>query len=1309
MINVGAMVASLTLDTKRFMVGMQKVTKAIDPLKTRFAALGQTVKKFTRMIFNLRSAFIVLAATMASRKVMGVFKEFQIALVDMGKVTSRNLQQIRKDVMALAPVIGTSTELMQGYYQVISAGVKGATKQINTLVVSSKAAIAAHVAQGEVIKGLTAIVDAYEGKVRNAAEAADVLFTIERLGKTTVAELIPIIGSLASMSATMKISQDELGGSLAQLTKFIGSTAEAATQLKALYTALITPNTELNALFKEQGGVLKAIGEIGFVEVLRRMDEATEGNVEALKLLMEGRREALLGFLSLSKQGFVPVIMNIEEMTKKTGAADDAFRKWAKTLEATYVIFQSTIGRVMIEMGQELAPTVIKVILRMSEWLEKYQDAIVAATRAMVRLLPKMVKLVALFGALNAIVGIIALFKGFKLAVLASTAAVLKLNMAMKANLLLLAGLLAYEVGKWLGKWFDGTAKAERGTKEWTAQLKRLKEKLDGTKKSMEGLSDETEKWLEKHAQWTREIEDEPIPPKVDPEILARQEELTDELKKLTMDRFDFAERMLWKEYAENLKVANMQLTAWEIFGEKLKILDEERAKAQREEFQKTIEDWREGFEKLGSDVETVSIEQLTGMRSMYEDMRSYGEEYFDVIGALIENQAEIYRKQKIDETIVTKWAEAEKEKIHRQHWMNQRDLELQAADSIVGNWTYVFQQLGQKSEKAFEQFKRMQQLQAVIDTARAVLAAFKWGWEYTGPAGPYMATAMAVSAGAFGATQIAMIESQQYKGYAAGGWLDRHPGGGRIGEGRGVGDDVYLGSTPGVNHWAMKDEFVMNPAASRKYGNLLDVMNRGYRFGGSFKLPGLPSFGGGGITTDPLGGALDLPDITGFFRGVGGLPPFKQMYDLWEDLTELPEIPETEFDPDAFAGILHSIDQMLDKTTELDDKIYATNIQFDGWIKQLTDMGASVDQLNQVEIQRQDVIDHIIAQEEERIALEKERIKEFNKGLWQDLKIRQLQLQGMDDMAETMQLAIRHEEELASAIEEGATPATVGMIKAIQAMEVEALEAEHVMEANAEAMASVVEEAGKLESELSDLESAMGGWESAMSSVRDQILSITTSMATSPLDAVARLGIIWDAINNFGEISTPDAVSELQGLYSDMLGVAGEAYQRPSVQYAAEYAAALSGLGELETIAEDIVSEYDIQKQQLEKLILILDTEEATLEAIVNPPKKSIISSPSIYGPGRPEPIELPGGGWAVPRSLQMGTHYVPETGLYTLHKGEQVTPAEGGNMFSMNISINESRTPRETGVAVRRELEGFLKSSVGRKMVQRTSIGRG
>jgi len=75
---------------------------------------------------------------------------------------------------------------------------------------------------------------------------------------------------------------------------------------------------------------------------------------------------------------------------------------------------------------------------------------------------------------------------------------------------------------------------------------------------------------------------------------------------------------------------------------------------------------------------------------------------------------------------------------------------------------------------------------------------------------------------------------------------------------------------------------------------------------------------------------------------------------------------------------------------------------------------------------------------------------------------------------------------------------------------------------------------------------------------------------------------------------------------------------------------------------------------------------------------------------------------------SLQHGIDYVPETGPYMLHQGEQVTPAGGVNEFNLSISVDGSKSPYATGVAVRQEVEGFLSSNRGRKMVQETSRGR-
>jgi len=111
------------------------------------------------------------------------------------------------------------TDLMKGYYQVISAGVTDPIKSLETLTTASQLAKSAHINQAEAIKGLTKLMAGYEGQIKTTAEAADLLYTIEKEGQTSVLELIPVIGGLAKVSADLKVSTDEMGASLATLSK----------------------------------------------------------------------------------------------------------------------------------------------------------------------------------------------------------------------------------------------------------------------------------------------------------------------------------------------------------------------------------------------------------------------------------------------------------------------------------------------------------------------------------------------------------------------------------------------------------------------------------------------------------------------------------------------------------------------------------------------------------------------------------------------------------------------------------------------------------------------------------------------------------------------------------------------------------------------------------------------------------------------------------------------------------------------------------------------------------------------------------
>ena len=892
--------------------------------------------------------------------------------------------------------------------------------------------------------------------------------------------------------------------------------------------------------------------------------------------------------------------------------------------------------------------------------------------------------------------------------------------------------------------------------------------------------------------------------------------------------------------------------------------------------------DWEQWILPTGisKKVEEISVEQLTAVRNMYEDMNAYGEKYYEAQIALINIQAKEYLKALKDtankEIIVKKWIANETEKLEEK----KKEMILSSLSSAMSNYASLFEYLSKENRKYFMLFKAAAIAAAIIDAFRAAgqaMAHLPPPWSYVAATAAYAA----------GMARVAAIKAQTY---AIGGWLKDHPKGGPIKEGSGSRDDVFLGSTPGVNHIGMRDEFVfvMNKEATKKYGTALEAMNQGMAGGGWINrgygglgevLTSIPSaitsgWGGSGEEFESLAEQTkalreefreftkELADLVldlssafseaaiifrkSFEAAVPGGVMFGEYFEtpdldiniepmqanaeairiemerlaaefgwtaeelerqiqaeiarqqaLFDTTASVQEVIALEqalaeqeatlaaasqaalqevFDTlivgseefgmlsqdvqEAITDMVASgeedvaallaywtdltstiddvesgIADMLDELTPFEQKLVDTKKQFDDWIADLMRLGATQDYLNDIYNQKQDVLDYIIAQEEERLAIEREKIKLLNEQLVQDLRVRHLQLKGYSDLAEMMSLTIKQEEELANAIEQGATDSTINFMEAIHALEVEALKAEQAVEANTVALAEFKEEANRLESVLSS-------WESALRSVQDQILSITTSMATSPLDAVERLGLIWDAINNFGDISTPEAVSELQGLYNEMLSVAAEAYQRPSIEYQKEYAAALAGLGGLEDIADDIMSEYELQKKQLEVLIAIHDIEEDSLNALLfpvwTPPTEGPITEGDIDAPpstGIGVPIDgsdmfpiwtppvvggpitsgdidaIPGVGVGVP-SYQRGTNYVPETGIYQLHQGERVLRADESNdatSFILNLAINESKTPRETGIAVRKEFENFLRSNVGRALIQKTAKGRG
>ena len=342
-----------------------------------FRTLGSGIKTGMNAIFSLKAAFISLGIGMVTRAITKEYSALQLATIDMAKVTTKSFVDLRRDVESLPKSLGTSAQLMGGYYEIMSAGVQDTAKAFDILRVSAMASKSAHIDQGEVVKGMTSILDAYEGKVKDATAVSDFLFKTEALGKVKFQDLIPVIGDVASMAATVGVSLYELGGALAYVSQYAGDTAEATTQVESLMVGLIKPLPALTALLKDFGGAQKAIKDVGLEGTLKIIQERTKGNLEVLTDLL-GRKEAALAFMALSRNAFKNFHDLTAQIADSAGLSNRAFELWRNSFEGVMTTYKGTLAKVFVDLGEVAVPQLeaaLKALTSSLMWLsQNFQD-----------------------------------------------------------------------------------------------------------------------------------------------------------------------------------------------------------------------------------------------------------------------------------------------------------------------------------------------------------------------------------------------------------------------------------------------------------------------------------------------------------------------------------------------------------------------------------------------------------------------------------------------------------------------------------------------------------------------------------------------------------------------------------------------------------------------------------------------------------------------------------------------------------------------------------------------------------------------
>lgn len=351
---LGELMVKLGIMDKDFTAGTQAATSSLSSMGKQ--ALG-TALGFAGVGGITAALNMAKDAVVASVKAYADFEKKMAEVSTLVDTSTVDMGKLEQGVKELSLRYGKDPSGLAGaLYEVVSAGID-AKDAISFLRVATEASIGGVTDVRTVVDGLTSVLAAYGMEASKASEVSDSLFVAIKVGKTTMAEIAPAIGQVASISATAGLKLDEMNSALAALTLSGLSTSEAATALRGVMVQLISPSKDALKLARELGidfsvAGLKAKGFSGFLEDLRNK---TGRSSEAMGVLF-GDIRGLNGALQLTGNAFARYNQTMEEMGNKTGIAEQAAGKMKDTLSFKWDVFTTGVKDAGIALADNLAP-----------------------------------------------------------------------------------------------------------------------------------------------------------------------------------------------------------------------------------------------------------------------------------------------------------------------------------------------------------------------------------------------------------------------------------------------------------------------------------------------------------------------------------------------------------------------------------------------------------------------------------------------------------------------------------------------------------------------------------------------------------------------------------------------------------------------------------------------------------------------------------------------------------------------------------------------------------------------------------------
>lgn len=421
----------LTGDASRLSASLNTASSKLKSFGKNVKSIGSSLQKFTLPLALAGGAAVKMGAD---------FDKSMTQIKSLVGVASAEVDKMGAAAREMAVSTGkSSTEAADALFFITSAGLRG-SEAMDVLNASLKAS-AVGLGETKIVADLaTSAMNAYGSNVLSATDATDVMVSAVREGKLEAGELAGSMGRVLPIASNMGVSFSEVGAAFAALSRTGTNAAEAATQVRGIFSSLLKPTTDAEAALSEMGlssaGLRKSLKEDGLLATLEVLKSNFEGNDTAAQRVF-GNVRALSGVMDLLGANVDTTRQIFNNMNQTQGTTSKAFEATSKSAsfqltaainkaKESFAQMGAVMLKTMLPLFQDITAAISKIFNAFNN-LEPMTQKLALGFGAMVIALPTIISLV---GTLTTIIGALLSPIGLVVAALAAVAYVIYKNWA---------------------------------------------------------------------------------------------------------------------------------------------------------------------------------------------------------------------------------------------------------------------------------------------------------------------------------------------------------------------------------------------------------------------------------------------------------------------------------------------------------------------------------------------------------------------------------------------------------------------------------------------------------------------------------------------------------------------------------------------------------------------------------------------------------------------------------------------------------------------------------------------------------------